>query len=413
VGASSPSVVLTGTEAASVVQHHARLLAERLPSVERIPLYAAAGRILAQPIVADRDQPPFPRSTRDGYACRSRDLRGTLLIVGQIRAGETWDKPPIGPGETAEIMTGAPVPPGADCVVMVEHVIADGRDVRLRTEREMEYGENIVQPGAEARAGSVIVPAGTRMGPAQIAAAAACGESSPEVFARPRVAVVATGDELVEAAEQPQHWQIRNSNSYSLAAQISAHGGGPVIFPIVPDDSIATQQAITEALSCDLILLTGGVSMGRFDFVEQALLTLGAEFFFTGAKIQPGKPVVFGKLPAPNGERYFFGLPGNPLSTMVTFALFAAPLLAAISGSATFEPDFAAAQLEEDVKVTPGLTRFLPAVRASCIDGTRVKTIPWHGSGDLASAAKANCFLVVPDDAAQLSAGQPVTVLLI
>jgi molybdopterin molybdotransferase len=296
---------------------------------------------------------------------------------------------------------------------MVEHVIADGRDVRLRSEREMEYGENIVQAGAEARAGSVIVPAGTRMGTAQIAAAAACGESTPEVFARPRVAVIATGDELVEAAEQPQNWQIRNSNSYSLAAQISAHGGGPIIFPIVPDNSIATQQAISEALSYDLILLTGGVSMGRFDFVEEALLALGAEFFFTGAKIQPGKPVVFGKLPAAGGERYFFGLPGNPLSTMVTFALFAAPLLAAISGASQFEPNFAAAQLEEDVTVTPGLTRFLPALRESCITGTRVRTIPWHGSGDLASAAKADCFLVVPDDAAHLAAGQPVTTLLI
>jgi molybdopterin molybdotransferase len=407
----SPSIVLSYDHAAAVVgreAERARAGAATTRHVERVPLAAAAGRVLAEPVVADRDQPPFARATRDGFACRAADLQaGGLRVVGQLRAGEAWTLGAIRPGEAAEIMTGATVPAGADCVVMVEHVSAQGGVVGLAEAREIVPGENIVPAGAEARGGEVVVAAGQRMGVTEIAAAAACGGAELPVFARPRAAILATGDELVEVAETPLEYQIRNSNSYSLAAQVRTAGGEPEILRIVRDDKAATERAIREAESCDLVLLTGGVSMGKFDFVEQALVALGADFFFTGARIQPGKPVVFGKL----ANSYFFGLPGNPVSTMVTFALFAGPLLRGLGGESECRPRFGMAQLEEEVRVKAGLTRFLPARVERDVRGARVKQVAWQGSGDLAAAAKANGFLVVPETTDRLVAGQMVSVL--
>lgn len=405
---SSPGV-LGYEEAAAVVWGQAeQIRAANRMRTERIPLRNAAGRVLAEPIVADRDQPPFPRSTRDGYACRARDLAaGPLRVIGQVRAGEVWAGGALGPGEAVEIMTGAPVPAGCDCVVMLEHVLLEAGHITLTGPGELTAGDNVVPPGAEARKSEVVVPLGRRLGVTAIAAAAACGVAELTVFRRPRVAVLATGDELVELTQQPLPHQIRNSNSLSLAAQVSAAGGEPVAFPIVPDQAAATGEAIRAAADCDLLLLTGGVSMGKFDYVETALLAQGAEFFFTGAKIQPGKPVVFGRLPA----QYFFGLPGNPISTMVTFALFAAPLVRALSGEREGAPRFSLARLEEDVRVKPGLTRFLPARVEGDVRGSRVRRIPWQGSGDLAAAAQANAFLVVPETAERLPAGEIVSVL--
>lgn len=410
MAAESLSLILSYDEAAAVVRSHAERLLSAARRAERIPLLAGAGRVLAEPVIADRDQPPFPRSTRDGFACRTAELQsGSLRVAGLLRAGELWTRGAIGAGEAVEIMTGAPVPPGADCVVMIEHVtVADG-SMSLSTPRAPEPGENIVDAGSEARAGDVLVPAGRRIGLTETAAAAGCGYADLAVFARPRVAILATGDELVGVAETPLPHQIRNSNSYSLAAQVAAAGASPVIFPIVPDDRSATEQAIAQASAYDLTLLTGGVSMGKFDFVEQALLAHGAEFFFTGARIQPGKPVVFGKLP----KTYFFGLPGNPISTMVTFTLFAAPLLRAIAGEKDAAPRFVLAPLEEDVRVKAGLTRFLPARMESDFRGARVRRIGWQGSGDLAAAAQANAFLVVPETTDQLAAGTIVSVLML
>ena len=406
----TPTMVLSYDEAAAVVRREAERIraANAGLGVERVPLVAAFGRVLAEAVVADRDQPPFARSTRDGFACRAAELlHGELRVVGQLRAGEEWTRGPIGAGEAVEIMTGAAVPPGANCVVMVEHAEFAGGRIKLVSERGIEPGENIVPAGAEARAGDVVVPAGTRLGITGMGAAAACGGAVLPVFRRPRVAIVATGDELVEVTEQPGAHQIRNSNSYSLAAQVAAAGGEARILPIVRDESAATKPASRDAEISELLLLTGGVSMGKFDLVEEALLAEGAEFFFTGARIQPGKPVVFGKLP----KMYFLGLPGNPISTMVTFALFAAPLLHALGGERGWGPRFGMARLVEEVRVKPGLTRFLPARVESDLSGARVRRIAWQGSGDLAAAAQANRFLVVPETAEWLAVGEKVSVL--
>ncbi|HEX3661932.1 MAG TPA: gephyrin-like molybdotransferase Glp [Acidobacteriaceae bacterium] len=400
--------ILSYEEAALVVRRECERIRARPGAQEPMPLLAAAGRVLAEPVAADRDQPPFARSTRDGFACRSAELvRGALRIAGLLRAGQPWAGGALGAGEAVEIMTGAAVPPGADCVAMVEHVtVAEGR-VQLNGQRLPAFGENIVPAGAEAHRGDVILPAGRRLGPAEIAAAAACGAANVVVSARPRVAVLATGDELVEVAQSPLAHQIRNSNSYSLAAQVAAAGGTPELFPIVRDEVSETEAAIRQAMPFDLILLTGGVSMGRFDYVEPALLGAGAEFLFTGVRMQPGKPVVFGRL----GEKPFFGLPGNPISTMVTFALFVSPLLRALGGEKETAPRFRMARLEEDVAVKAGLTRFLPARLQSDVQETSVRRIAWQGSGDLTAAARANVFLVVPEDRERLDEGAIVSVL--
>ena len=383
-------------------------------NLEILPLLETVGRSLAAPVFADRDQPPFPRSTRDGFACRAADLEPgkPLTVIGRLRAGESWTGPPIESDQAVEIMTGAPVPPGADCVLMVEHAVIETS--HIRPGRKITPGENIVQAGAEARSGNTLVPAGTRIGPQHISAAAACGFPALPVYPRPRVAILATGDELVPLDNRPLPWQIRNSNSYSIAAQTLEHGGKPVLFPIVADALATIEEAIHRALDCHLLILSGGVSMGKYDFVEQALINLGAEFFFTGVRIQPGRPVVFGRLPTqPSGHRYFFGLPGNPVSTMVTFGLFAARLLAALSGRPGSGPCFTEAQLSAGIGGKSGLTRFLPGHLESNASHARVCPVPWQGSGDQTAAARTNCFIVVPEGSKDLKEGDRVSILFL
>ncbi|MHB8888810.1 MAG: molybdopterin molybdotransferase MoeA [Acidobacteriaceae bacterium] len=411
--------VLSFEEALAAVRKQAGTIATK-PAKEALPLLAAKGRVLAQAVIADRDQPPFDRSTRDGFALRVADVAngGAVQMVGQVQAGDLWSGAPLQQGQAVEIMTGAPVPAGADCVVMIEHVEqrADGESqrIRLAAGRSIRAGENIVPEGSEARAGDVLLPSGTPVGAAEIAVAASCGYARLKVFAPPRVAVIATGDELVEVEEQPLLHQVRNSNSYSLAAQITASGAEAVRFPIARDTRESLLERIQQARGCDLMLLTGGVSMGKYDLVEEVLLELGAEFFFTGAKIQPGKPVVFGRLPA-NAERpeqYFFGLPGNPVSTQVTYLLFVEPLLGAMCGAEAGSPRFVQAILTEPVRARRDLLRFLPALLRYAVSGCSVRQVAWQGSGDQAANARANCYLVVPPDRETIAAGESVTVLL-
>ncbi len=404
----APSRVVSYGDAARIVRQHADGLAGTLP--ESTSLLDSLGRVLAEPVYADRDQPPFPRSTRDGFACRAADVvaGSRLQVVGSIRAGESWAGAAVTDGQAVEIMTGAQVPPGADCVVMVEHVNHQQDTLHLIPGRRIAAGENIVPLGAEARAGDVVLPRGTRLSAAQVGAAASCGAAQLSVFARPRVAIVATGDELVEVDEQPLIYQIRNSNSYSLAAQVLAAGATPLRLATARDERGHLDSILRSALEADLVLLSGGVSMGKYDLVEEVLLARGAEFFFTGALIQPGKPVVFGKV----GSVYFFGLPGNPVSTMVTFSLFVEPLLGGLCGEPARGPRFAQARLNGEVRVKPGLTRFLPARLHSDFTAVTVEVVAWQGSGDLAAASRSNCFLVVPADRPQIAAGETVTVLL-
>jgi molybdopterin molybdotransferase len=416
-------------EAAEQVHRFVRALAgsggvlgeEAASRIEMVALVAAAGRVLAEGIQADRDQPPFPRSTRDGFACRAAEASTNqpLFLAGQLRAGDT---PPaaLGVGETWEIMTGAPVPEGADAVFMVEHAerssepnsSSSGESVRLAAPRTIEPGENIVARGAEAQAGDLLLSPGVRLGAAHIALAAQCGYSRLSVAGRPRVAILSTGDELVPVESEPGPSQIRNSNAPMLAALVEASGGEAIVLPAVPDQDAPLEAAIQQALQADLLLVTGGISAGRFDLVKGALTRAGAQFFFGGVAIQPGKPVVFGELPRPGRLPLpFFALPGNPISSAVTFQLFAAPLLAALGGDSSALPRFALAQMGGEWRGKSGLTRFLPAW---CDFGLapEVRLAPWQGSGDIAAFASSNCFLVVPPDAEEIPEGSVVRILL-
>jgi molybdopterin molybdotransferase len=387
----------------------------RVGATEILPLLECGGRVVAEDVKADRDQPTFDRSTRDGFAVRSAEVAsgGSLRVVGLIPAGQKWSGNALEVGSAIQIMTGAPLPEGADAVVMVEHVERDGETIRF-DERTIHAGENVVPQGSEARAGAIVIPAGTVLEAAEIALAAACGCGSLRVFRRPSVAIVATGDELVEVNVVPEEQQIRNSNSYGLAVLVAKAGGEAVRLPIAPDRLEELEQIILRARAADLVVLSGGVSMGEYDLVEEVLLSMGAEFFFTGVKMQPGKPVVFGRLPERDGlpARFFFGLPGNPISTQVTFHCFVEPMLRALSGTGLQGPRFVQATLAEEVAGKPGLMRVLPArLTADRVQPT-VKLVGWQGSGDLAANARANCYAVLPPERERFSAGDVITILL-
>ena len=272
---------------------------------EEVATLDAAGRVLAESVAADRDYPPFDRSARDGYAVRAADLPGELRVIGEVRAGQVFPRT-VGSGEAVEIMTGAPMPQGADAVVMIEHT--ERTSDRVRTDRSPKPGDNYSPRGVEARRGAVVVSTGRRLGFAEVAALAMIGRECLSVHRRPRVAILPTGDEIVEAGEWPEMFQIRNSNAWSLAVQVRRAGGIPEILPIARDNCESTRGLIERGLGCDLLLLSGGVSAGKYDIVERVLADLGARFFFDRVLIQPGQPLVFGSM----GDKFFFGLPGIP-----------------------------------------------------------------------------------------------------
>jgi molybdopterin molybdotransferase len=439
-GSARSARVLSFEEARHLVEQHAAGVCPG--EVETVDLLAGLGRVVAEGILADRDFPPFARATRDGYAVRSADLAkvpARLDLVGEVKAGD-WPEPgmgSVGHGQAVGIMTGAPLPTGADAVVMVEHTSSihepEGKPVSKLVEvrRSVSRGENFVPRGAEARAGQLLLDRGRRLDHAGIAIAASVGKSRMQVFRKPRVAVLSTGDEVVEIDATPGPAQIRNSNSYSLAAQVQNAGGEAVRLEIAPDERGRLRALIEEGLGCDLLLLTGGVSMGKYDLVEQVLGELKAEFYFTGAEIQPGRPVVFGscgagslaradrgsaadtraRAPAPHGK-YFFGLPGNPVSTMVTFELFARPMIEALAGLTPQRLVFLRARLKSEIRTKTGLKRFLPAVLSGEFENAEVELARWQGSGDIAALARANCYVVISPDRERIAAGEWVSLLM-
>ncbi len=401
-------------EARRVVEGYAATLSPTPP--ELLSLLDAAGLVLAEDLRADRDFPPFPRSTRDGFAVRAADVFSVparLRCIGEIKAGVSVEDSAIlvAAGECAEIMTGGPVPRGADAVVMVEYTERSGDAIAVR--RAVAAGENIVAQGAEAQRGATMVARGTRVNHAIVAVAAAVGRAEVAAHQAPRVAILATGDELVDINLPPGPSEIRNSNSYSLAAQVQASGGEPIILPVARDQPDELAVLLRKGLESDLLLITGGVSMGKYDLVEQVLASFEPNIFFTGARIQPGKPVVFGEVKFGEARKPFFGLPGNPVSTMVTFQLFARPVLEALSGAQPLPLPFAQATLKSDFVTGTGLTRFLPARLEGAQEQPVVERVRWQGSGDLMAVARANCYVVVPPDRERFSAGETVTILMI
>ncbi|HEY1470919.1 MAG TPA: gephyrin-like molybdotransferase Glp [Candidatus Acidoferrum sp.] len=376
------------------------------PSVSLLSLADALGHVLAQEIRADREYPPFNRSTRDGYAVRAREAtrNSTLRCIGEIKAGDTV-LAPLDPGACIQIMTGAAVPPGADAVVMIEFTHRSGDAVTF--DRDTQPGQNFVPQGSEARACDLILQPGLRLGFAELAIAAQVGAANLLCSQKPRVAILSTGDEIVPVAETPGPFHIRNSNSVSLAAQVRLAGGHPVPLGNALDRVDDLSEKIELGLQNDILVLSGGVSMGKYDLVETVLKSFGAEFRFDAVAIRPGKPAVFGRC----RNKLVFGLPGNPVSTMVTFQLFVTPAIDLLSGASARPLPLLNASLSQALHEKPGLTHFLPARLEWAADSPQVHALPWQGSGDIATLSRANCFLVVPTGRHDIPAGEIVSVL--
>jgi molybdopterin molybdotransferase len=373
---------------------------------ESIRLEDSLGRVLAQEICADRPYPPFDRSIRDGFAVRASEVApgAKLKCIGELKAGDT-PSVTVTTGTCVQIMTGAAVPSGADAVVMIEHTRAEGATIVF--DRTITSGQHIVPRGSEASAGEALLRAGMRLGFAEIAVAAQVGAVQVEVYRRPRVAILSTGDEVVAAETKPGDFQIRNSNAYSLAAQVTLAGGEPVVLPNAYDLEEDLRAKITQGLKEDLLILSGGVSAGKYDLVENVLRGLGAEFFFDAVAIRPGKPTVFGTCQG----KPVFGLPGNPISTMVTFELFASLAVQMLSRIEPHPLAFLEARLGEALSEKTGLAHFLPA-KLKWPEGTpTVAPVRWQGSGDIAAVAKSNCFLYIPADRSRYECGESVSVL--
>jgi molybdopterin molybdotransferase len=378
--------------------------AAKISDTERIAIAHCSGRILAEPIRADRDYPPLARSVRDGFAVRAADLPGELHIAGEVRAGERFGGGVLQPGSAIEIMTGAPLPAGADAVVMVEHAISSGE--RVTIDRLVQPGDNVSPRAADASAGEVLLAPGMRLDYAAIGVLAMVGLAEVVVYRQPQVAILATGDELVDGPLTVEDYQIRNTNSWVLAAQVARAGGNPVVLPVAPDIYAATRELIEHGLRFDLLLLSGGVSAGKYDIVERVLSDLGAEFCFDRVRIQPGQPLVFGHV----REKFFFGLPGNPGSTLITFEVFARAAVELLGGQKEARLPFFQCRLARPLTQKPGLTRFLPAFLSA--DGARVTPAPSSGSGDLPALARAEAFLVTEPDRTEWAEGEEIRVLL-
>jgi molybdopterin molybdotransferase len=366
----------------------------------------ALGYVLAEEIRADREYPPFDRSTRDGYVVRASEAAAgaKLRCAGEVKAGDSVTMPLVA-GSCVQIMTGAAVPPGADAVVMIEFTSRNGDTISFQ--RDAVRGQNIVPRGSEAHTDDVALHAGLRLGFAELAIAAQVGATALLCNRKPRVAILSTGDEVVPIGETPGPFHIRNSNSVSLAAQVRLAGGEPVLLGNALDRSDDLGAKIEQGLQEDVLVLSGGVSMGKYDLVESVLQAMGAEFFFDAVGIRPGKPTVFARC----RDTFVFGLPGNPVSTMVTFLLFVAPAIDVLSGAGARPLPLLDATLAEAMKEKPGLTHFLPARVEWAGGAAEVRPLRWQGSGDIAALSRANCFLVVPADRQDIAAGEKVSVL--
>src|SRR5215475_4235800 len=370
---------------------------------ESVPFLDSIHRILREDVFCDADSPRFDKAIRDGFAVRFEDLTtipAVLSVIGESRAGAGADVT-VGRGQCCEIMTGAPLPPGANAVVMVENTERlSPESVRvLKTTRE---NEGLLRRGAEARQGDRILATGRQIGLADLGLLASVGKSSVLVSKKPRVAVIATGDELVEVDQEPQTGQIRNSNTYTICAQVKEAGAEPVIVGIGRDNLDDLRSKIRQGLEHDVLLVSGGVSMGKYDLVENVFAEFGVEVLFDEIAMKPGKPTVFGH----RGNTYVFGLPGNPISTMVSFHMFVRPLILFLLKAEDTTPKILDAKLEAPAKCDPERAALVPALVHFEAGQYWIRTAPWKGSSDLVGLARANALIVIPRRQGTLESGE-------
>lgn len=380
--------------------------------VVTLPLSEAGGLTLAQPVTTDLDAPPFDKSMMDGFAVRSSDCRGAgtrLRIAGEVAAGESPDALRVEAGQAIRINTGAPIPPGADAVVMIERVELSADGAEMTTAEVLKPGAHIAPRACDARAGQCVLEAGVRLAAAQIAAAAAAGAARVRVYRRPRVAILVTGDELVDVSERPSGGQIRNSNGPALMALARRAGAEVVDLGVARDDPVELRRRIDEGLGADLFCLSGGVSMGQHDYVPRVLAEAGVAIEVQKIAVKPGKPSLFGVGPA---GQWVFGLPGNPTSAYVCFVLFVRAALAAMQGRAATMPPMIEATLVDAIKPAGARTEFIPAILEHQGGASwSVRTTRWTGSGDVFGLGRCNAFVHRPANAAACGAGERVEVM--
>ena len=374
---------------------------------ESVPLAEAAGRVLRTDVVAPADVPAADNTAMDGYAVRAADTPGNLRVIGDLAAGSVASAA-VETGTAIRIMTGAPMPAGSDAVAPVE--ITDGGTSTVAVHSAVKPGANIRRRGEDMRAGDVVLRAGTRIGPGELAVLATAQQKNVEVGRRPKVAILATGDELVEIGWVVAPGKIVNSNSYALAAMVRETGAVADVRGIVRDQRETTIAAIESALDCDFIISSGGVSVGAYDFVKEALTALGAQIKFWRVAMKPGKPVVVAHL----RDRIYFGLPGNPVSSMVSFALFVAPALRKASGeTGSLFPPVVRMRTTGALKGA-GDRRTYVRVRASAQNGELVAApMRAQGSGITTSMVGANGLAVVEIGTTVIEAGSVVNVLIV
>jgi len=378
--------------------------------VEAVDLDHALGRVLAQEVRADLDLPPFDRARMDGFAVRSADVAAapvTLRVIGEVAAGASFDGD-VGTGQAVKIFTGAPMPHGADAVQMVEVTAQSGDQVLIK--EPVTSGQFVTPRASEVESGRLIAEQGREIGPAEMAVLASFGYAAPRVAIRPRVAVLSTGSELVEVSAKPRGAQIRNSNSYTIASYAERAGADARSLGTIRDTPEATARALqTTTGKYDIVITSGGVSMGDYDLVKAALAELGAEIFFDKVAIRPGKPTVFARL----DSTYYFGLPGNPVSTSVTFNVFARPAIRKMLGDREPLLPTVRAIAAHDVKDSSDRRSYLPG-RLHVEQGRALVTpLKWGGSSDLVAFMNANALIVVPEETHDISQGEAIDTLLL
>ena len=401
--------MLTVAEALATVLQHT----QRLPPTV-VPLTPAVlGAVLAEDVVSDLDMPPYDKSMVDGYAVRCADLpegKGTLHVVEEVTAGRMPSRS-LTAGQATHIMTGAPIPEGADAVVMVERTRTDGQQVTIE-DRPPRAGSNIMRRATEMRCGEVVLSAGSLLRPQEFGVLATVGRVSARLYPSPRVAVLSTGDEVVEATQRPEPSQIRNGNGPMLCTQVSRAGGVPHYLGIARDHRDSLRPLVHEGLSADVLILSGGVSAGTLDLVPGVLEEAGVTPLFHKVEMKPGKPLFFGR----HSSGLVFGLPGNPVSALVCFELFVRPALRRLAGHAEPGPFYTVAILAENFTYRTDRPTYHPAWIESPVVGSAsaewtVRAVPWLGSPDLRGLTRANAFVVVPAGEHQYQAGQKITVL--
>jgi molybdenum cofactor synthesis domain-containing protein len=377
---------------------------------EAIELDDVLGRIVGQDIRADLDLPPFDRARMDGFAVRSADVAAapvTLRVIGEVAAGASFDRD-VGPGQAVKIFTGAPMPHGADAVQMIEVTTQSGDEVLIK--EPVTSGQFVTPRASEVEAGSLITEQGRQIGPAEMSVLASFGYARPCVAIRPRIAVLATGSELVEVSTKPRGAQIRNSNSYTIASYAARAGAAARSLGTIQDTPEATRRALQDTTGkYDIVITSGGVSMGDYDLVKASLAELGAEIFFDKVAIRPGKPTVFAKL----DSTFYFGLPGNPVSTSVTFNVFARPAIRKMLGDLDPLLPTVGAIAARDIKDSSNRRSFLPG-RLNIEQGRALVTpLKWGGSSDLVAFMNANALIIVPEETHEIAQGGLVDTVLL